>query len=230
VDLSYHFHSVKDTILALNPSYFQGTDPSRHYLELSYNFSYTGADSWAYPLKGFNVSATATKRGFGLGSKVNETELQFNAARYLELFPKTYASAGLRGKVIFPSRQPYFLIRGMGYHEDYLRGLEYYVVDADSYGIFKANLKREVLAFQVRSSLLPKHFSTVPIRVYAKVYGDLGYAHSRFPGNSMLNNKLLYTYGVGLDVVTFYDLHLRVEYSFNQLGEKGLFLHTKAEL
>jgi hypothetical protein len=38
---------------------------------------------------------------------------------------------------------------------------------------------------------------------------------------------MLYTYGAGFDVVTFYDLVLRFEYSVNQLGEKGLFFHIR---
>jgi hypothetical protein len=41
---------------------------------------------------------------------------------------------------------------------------------------------------------------------------------------------LLYSLGGGFDIVTLYDLHLRLEYSFNQLGENGLFLHNGAGL
>ena len=36
-----------------------------------------------------------------------------------------------------------------------------------------------------------------------------------------------YTGGFGIDILTLYDLNLRLEYSFNQLNENGLFLHTK---
>lgn len=229
LSLSYNFQSVADTILRLNPRYFPDDHTIQRYLELSYRFNYNGADQWAYPLEGTTISAQLTRRGFGLLGNINETQLYMKASRYWTLFPKTYLVGGLRGEWITPERQPYFLLRGMGYYEDYLRGLEYYVADADRYGILKTELKREMLAFQVRSSLLPHKFSVVPVRIYAKIFSDLGYAHSLLPGNELLNNKLLYTYGAGLDFVTFYDIHVRVEYSFNQLGEKGLFLHTKAE-
>jgi hypothetical protein len=40
---------------------------------------------------------------------------------------------------------------------------------------------------------------------------------------------MLYTAGLGVDVVTFYDFIIRVDYSFNQLGENGLFLHIKGD-
>jgi len=32
---------------------------------------------------------------------------------------------------------------------------------------------------------------------------------------------------VGFDLVTFYDLVLRLDYSFNQLKQNGLFLHIR---
>ena len=41
---------------------------------------------------------------------------------------------------------------------------------------------------------------------------------------NMLNNKMLYTGGIGLDIISIYDVVLRVEYSFNQLNQSGLFV------
>jgi len=32
-------------------------------------------------------------------------------------------------------------------------------------------------------------------------------------------------FGAGIDFVTYYDKVLRVEYSINRMGEKGLFIH-----
>jgi hypothetical protein len=228
VTLSYNNYKVDDTILKLNPHFFPNEDRSQKYLELSYNFTYTGTDIWAYPLHGFIIGATLTRRGFGLMSEVDETVLSFDFSKFFEFFPKTYGSTELIGNVHFPDHQPYFLLKGMGYDEHYLRGLEYFVIEGNHFSVFRNTIKREVLALRVHSRLLPKEFSTIPIRVYLKIYGDLGYNHSSHPGTSLLNNKLLYTYGLGMDIVTFYDAVLRVEYSINQLGEKGLFLHFKS--
>jgi hypothetical protein len=35
---------------------------------------------------------------------------------------------------------------------------------------------------------------------------------------------MLYTGGIGLDIISIYDVVLRVEYSFNQLNQSGLFV------
>jgi hypothetical protein len=60
------------------------------------------------------------------------------------------------------------------------------------------------------------------------VYGDAGYSYKKNPGTSFLDNEFLYTYGAGADIVSFYDAVLRIDYSINRLGQKGLFLHFKS--
>ena len=40
-----------------------------------------------------------------------------------------------------------------------------------------------------------------------------------------LSNSLLWGNGISLDYVTYYDKLLRIEFSVNHLGEKGVFLH-----
>ena len=41
---------------------------------------------------------------------------------------------------------------------------------------------------------------------------------------------MIYTGGFGIDIITFYDFQLKFEFSFNQLGQNGLFLHTQKDL
>ena len=40
-----------------------------------------------------------------------------------------------------------------------------------------------------------------------------------------LSNQLLFGNGISLDYVTYYDKLIRIEFSINHLGEKGVFLH-----
>jgi hypothetical protein len=67
----------------------------------------------------------------------------------------------------------------------------------------------------------------IPFRIYATAFTDYGYAYNAdFKANSLVN-RMLYSGGFGLDLVTFYDLNFRLDYSFNQLGQNGLFLHIR---
>ncbi len=57
----------------------------------------------------------------------------------------------------------------------------------------------------------------------AKIFGDMGYAYNKTFTENSLVNKMLYTAGAGIDVVSSYDFVFRCEYSFNQLGQSGFF-------
>ncbi|TAM99481.1 MAG: hypothetical protein EPN39_06475 [Chitinophagaceae bacterium] len=228
ISITYNVYKVQDTILKLNPNFFPDNNTTQKYFELSYNFDYIGADIWAYPLRGFNIEATLFKRGFGILSKVNETSLSVDAAKFWAIFPKTFGETEFSGEMHFPENQPYFLSQEMGYYNNYLRGMEYFVLESDRFGILKNTLKQKVLALRIHSRLLPKEFSSIPIQLYLKVYGDAGYSYKKNPGTSFLDNEFLYTYGAGADIVSFYDAVLRIDYSINRLGQKGLFLHFKS--
>ncbi|TAN15139.1 MAG: hypothetical protein EPN37_10375 [Chitinophagaceae bacterium] len=228
ISLTYNVYKVQDTILKRNPDFFPDNNTTQKYLELSYNFDYVGADIWTYPLNGFNINANLVRKGFGILGKVNETTISADAAKYWTIFPATYGAVEFIGEMHFPENQPYFLSQEMGYYNNYLRGMEYFVLESDRFGILRNTLKQKILALRIHSRLLPKQFSTIPLQIYLKMYGDLGYSYKKNPGSSFLDNELLYTYGAGADVVSFYDAVLRVEYSINRLGEKGLFLHFKS--
>lgn len=227
--LSFNSEKVTDTVLKLNPNYFPDNKTTQQYFEFDYRFSYTGTDIWAYPLHGYSILALFSRKGFGFLGGVNETKFSVDLRKYWQLFSNTYAATRFQGSLRLPARQPYFLFEGMGYKGQFVRGMEYYVADGNYYGFLYNTLKKQIAAFRVHSRMLPKEFATIPIRLYFKIYGDLGYNHFPDPRpHSQFTNELLYSYGLGLDIVTFYDAVLRVEYSINQLGEKGVFLHFES--
>jgi hypothetical protein len=65
------------------------------------------------------------------------------------------------------------------------------------------------------------HFS-----LYLGLFSDMGYIIDRQTDqDNALSNSLLWGNGISLDYVTYYDKLLRIEFSVNHLGEKGVFLH-----
>lgn len=230
LSMSYNNETVNDSVIILNPDYLGNARKEVRHLDLAYRFNYIQADSWQYPLKGTVLQGEVLKTGIGPLSDIDYVKFRVRAIKYWELARKTYGALGVLGQAKFPDIQPYAGVRAMGYGDDYLRGLEYYVVDGTSFFILKSTLRRELLNFRVNLPIVPKKFSSLPIRVLAKAYGDMGYVYSRMTRNGILNNRMLYTGGIGLDVVSFYDACIRFEYSINQLGEKGLFLHAKLDM
>ncbi|WP_143308107.1 POTRA domain-containing protein [Chitinophaga vietnamensis] len=230
VILNYNYEKVADSIAIINPNYLGKGRTSVRFIDLIYRLTYIRADSWTYPLKGFSLLGEVGKRGIGPLSDIDDIRIRLNAIKYWQLMPRTFAALGVRSQAKFGAEQPYINQQAIGYQDDYLRGLEYYVVDGTSFAILKSTLRQELLAVKLKLPIVPKKFNQLPLRIFAKVYGDAGYAYAKFPGNGFLNNRMLYTGGAGIDIVSFYDTCLRIEYSFNQLGQKGLFLHANVDM
>lgn len=230
VFVNYNYEKIADSVAILNPNYLGKGRTNVRFIDITYRLTYIKADSWVYPLKGFRLQAEVGKKGLGPWNDVNDVHFRLNMAKYWQLRPKTFAALGIRSAAKLSNDQPYINQQALGYRDDYLRGLEYYVIDGTSFAILKSTLRQELISFKVKLPIVPKKFNTVPVRIFAKAFGDGGYAYNKFPGNSFLNNRFLYTGGIGLDIVSFYDTCLRIEYSFNQLGQKGLFLHTSVDM
>ena len=75
-------------------------------------------------------------------------------------------------------------------------------------------------------------FNRIPVEVYSNLFFDAGYVSDRSGiyknYNNTLISKMMYSYGIGIDFVTYYDKVCRLDYSLNALGESGLFIHWKA--
>ncbi len=227
IQLAYRSHHVHDTILGLNPEFYENGSRSLRMVELSYRFEINGVDNWNYPLVGHKmVSSTLIRTGINGMSFQYRTNLE--AAFFKNIWGKWYGSTIFRGQAGIPERQPYVLRAGMGSNSDYLRGYEYYVIDGAHFGLIRLNLKRELVNKKLRNLPIP-YLRTIPIRIYPKVFADAGYVENSFPRNSFLNNRFLYSAGIGLDIITAYDMKFRLEYTWNHLQQRGFYFHTKSE-
>jgi hypothetical protein len=211
-----------------NPNYFKDPVTSKGIFDLSYTLQYSNLDNGSYPLKGKNYAFFIQKRGLGFTGGINMLQLEASYNKYIDLGKKWYSSVQLNGKIKLPFDQAYINQRGLGYGENYLRGLEYYVVDGVAAALVKSTIKKKLFAIQIPFRYFPKLFTKIPITVFAKSFTDFGYVYTKKQYDTYLSNRLLYTGGFGIDILTLYDINLRFEYSFNQLGKNGLFLHNQS--
>jgi len=77
-----------------------------------------------------------------------------------------------------------------------------------------------------------KQFRTMPLALYPKVFFDAGYVHNNFTAssNKELTNTFLPGGGIGLDLVTYYDLVFRFEYAINKKLERGFYFYLMADI
>lgn len=226
LQLSFHHYWISDTIALLNPEYLGGGRKQEDVLRLTYRYEYNGVDNWNYPLSG-NRFVGIFEQNIALLGGNWQSSVNLHYDHFLNPWKKWYASFILRGRVSVPQKQPYIFRQNLGYDFDYVRGYEYYVIDGSCFGIFRANFKRELLNLRINMPI--RFFEVIPIRVYGKVYGDFGAGYNKYPVNDALYNRALYSAGIGFDIITLYDIKLRVEYTINHLNEKGLYLHRNGE-
>ncbi len=223
---SYKDYSVDDTILQLNPDYFADSSNRARFIELNYKYEYNGVDNWNYSLVGEKVVSSLVTR-FGIEGIKFQSYVQFEAGMFRQPIPKWYVSLVSRGRLMAPKQQPYYFRNGLGTATDYVRGYEYYVTDGYSYGLLRLSLKRQI--FNNTYSLPLKYFTAIPVRVYPKIFFDMGYIDGPTGYINSLSNTLMYSLGAGIDIVTLYDVKIRLEYARNQLGQNGVYLHFNSE-
>ncbi|MEO6290911.1 MAG: POTRA domain-containing protein [Ginsengibacter sp.] len=225
--LSFHHIRVDDSVISqqYNPGYFNSKSTTQNFPEMEYKLQYINVDNILYPLKGFTSSFILNKRGLQLKDNINRLSLKAGYSVYFAHLNKWYSSLKFSGEIKLPFTQPFVNRRAIGYGEDYLRGYELYVIDAAASAYAKFDLKKQVIRFNIPTLLNSKTYNKIPFRIYAKSFADLGYAYIQQQFNTRLNNKVLCSGGIGIDAVTIYDLKLSIEFSLNQLGQKGLFLH-----
>jgi outer membrane protein assembly factor BamA len=224
--IGYTREDIADTVAKLNPDYFLAGRTRIEYPEIYYIMTYYDLDYIPYPTKGYAAEINVGKKG--INKAVNVWQLSMKASGNWPTGQKSFFSLNGYGIIKLPFKQPYYNQRLLGYSDVFLQGYEYYVIDGTAGGYLKASLTRKLFNFDVKlpgtKKLAPFR---IPINIYGRIYGNTGYIYNPYPGNNYLSNKMLYSTGVGIDITSVYDFTFKLEWSFNQLGQNGLFLHRK---
>jgi len=227
ISLSYRDREVSDTIVVANENYFNDSSQIQRYLTLSYSFTRDKRDIAAYPLNGYFFNTAINKYGLGIVGDLNQFDLTATYARYMNLGKRFYLSTLLQGYTSAPKNQPYANFRGLGFGRWFVRGYEVYLIEGQHYALNKWTLKWQLLntVFFAGKFIKMEQFNTIPFAIYLKTYVDGGYVSNTipYPNSDRLSDKFLAGYGFGIDLVTYYDITVRFEYSFNNNGDSGIF-------
>ncbi|MDP2424567.1 MAG: BamA/TamA family outer membrane protein [Bacteroidales bacterium] len=237
LSLKFSQYDLADTIFILNPDYCRNQQSSQRFLSISYEYRSDHRNLRYYPLQGYYFDLQLVKYGLGFlqNSSLDVLYAKTTLKKYWNLLPHLYFMAGTTVKISSASFQPYLLQQGLGYRYDYVRGYEYYVVDGQHFAMLRTNLKYELLA--PRTFRLPfirnDRFGKLHLSLYLGLHSDVAWVmddqfHNKF--DNQLPNKALWGNGIGFDVVTYYDKVIRFEYSANNWGEHGFYVHFLAPI
>ena len=221
-------------ITTLNPFYFDNGKDTERAFSMSYAFTYDFRDIHAYPLNGTYFQFKITKPGLGIFKDKNILLLALRYKYYHQIADKWSTGFEFFGKTSLIRNQPPFEnYRIMGSSSTTVPGYEYYVLNGLDATLLKTIFRFKLVDFTLKfGRLMPlQAFKALPIKIWLRANNGFGYANDPFDsGENPLNKKLLWGGGPALDLIFFHDFIFRFEYSFNRLGEKGLFLHFKASI
>lgn len=234
LESNFYYTQVEDTVTKINPNYFGDGKTSQRYFSLRYDFRYDYRDIISYPLKGSIVVFSVEKLGFTKYEDLDQWDFTADYIKYSDLGSGFYLANQAKGRFSFPKIQPYYNLRGLGLRQDYVRGYDLNVIEGQGYFLTKNTLRKRIIKGSLNFEKLLRwtQFNKVPFAIYLKSYFDLGYVHNEmdYPENQKYINKLLPGGGFGVDIVTFYDLVLRIEGSMNKEGKSFLFFNIKADI
>ncbi len=232
--IGFESHKFADTLAVLNPNFLKGAVSEFQMIQLYYLFKHDYRDSRPYPLNGHYLDVELVKKGLGLLK--NEPDYfiaKTTADIYRPINQRWYWAASATLKYATDKQEPYFMQRGLGFNNDLVRSNELYVIDGTAFALLKSNLKFELIKPRIHTFNFLKFekFSKIHYAAYLNLLFDVGYSyHARPDPSNTLQNRLLAGTGIGLDLVTYYDLVWRFEYSINQLGLGGFYIHFVAPI
>jgi len=229
--LKYHKCVVDNEINLLNTMYLNSSNKNNigSYFKLSYSFKNEQRDNIEYPLNGSLAEITLSKN-FGIESNINNSEINLKLELHKNIFEKLFLGSSLKSVISSNKKNTYFYSLPFGFN-DYIRSYEHYVISGNEFiiskNIFKYQIfektKAEIPIFN-KSQFKKSHYS-----IYISLFCDVGYVreseHRALEQRNNLSNSTLIGKGLSFDFITYYDKILRIEFSINKLGEKGIFLH-----
>ena len=230
--IQYENKRIDQEILNRNPNYWGGSNLKREGIYIGYNFISDQRDNIQYPLNGYYLNA-----GMKIYTDFSSSLIHGKVTgdfRYYNNFSgrwsyATRLSVGASAK----NEDAYIFDRAIGYDYIGLRGYEYYVVDGQHYMTLNPSLRYNIIPPKiVNLNFLPLNkFKKGHFAMYGKIFFDTGYVvHNNPSPLNNLANKFLFSYGVGVDVVAYYDITLSFDYSFNQYFKNGFYISVKSPI
>lgn len=233
--MKYNSLFLSDTLLKINPNFILPQHKNFQYFTLGFEYKIDHRDFKAYPLEGYYFDIKTTKNTTFLLHEEDISTLTINSnfRKFNKLKERVYFAAGLNTRIRLDQNESWFFNRALGFRNDYVRGYENYVIDGQNFIIVKSNFKYGLFEnyFKYWNPITFRKNEFMNYRFYLNFFTDIGYVSEKFYQlDNTLSNKLLFGYGLGIDLITLYDRVLRFEFSRNREKEFTYSIHFTAPI
>ena len=216
-------NEISDSAFLFNAAYLPSLQKTFSYVDASFSYTKIHFDYNAYPTQGTSTDVTWYQR-FSKNSNLTSIQLRKIWARSIS--KNNFFLLESNSLLKFLPNQNYTDNKLLGYGNLQMNGLEYYVVDGNAASIFKTSFQHSLGTINIKNIILRNRLPYIKYQFWIKAFTQLGYVYSERPVNgNRLSNTLIRTAGIGMDIISIYDFVLKIDYSLNQLGNKGLYLH-----
>lgn len=228
VKLNGEWIQVSDSLYSLDTNFLAQGAKENVSLSIYIDYSYDSRNSKSYPLKGNYLKVFLNKQGLGLiNHGVDYFSYGVDFRFFQKLGKKWYVAEMFKLENSSGENRPYYYQLNMTGKKDFIRGYDLYTLKGDEMYYFRSNLKYELVQpsrKKVKKGQEENKFKALQYAFYINVFADAGYVTNKFTENNPYNNKMLFSCGLGIDFVTYYDMVLRFEYAFNSIGTSGFFI------
>lgn len=233
----YHYANIKltgewvhvsDSLYSLDTNYLAKGEKENVSLSIYADYSYDTRNSHSYPLKGNHLKIFINKVGMGLISKDVDYFFYGVDFRFYQTLGKRWHVAEMfKLENSAGENHPYHYQLNLTAKKDFIRGYDLFTLKGDEMYYFRSNLKYTLVkpnTKKVKKGQEKNKFKSLQYAFYLNLFADAGYVKNKFTEVNPYNNKMLFSWGLGLDFVTYYDLVFRFEYAFTSIGTNGFFI------
>jgi len=235
----YSFHSLRfeyhhnkiDPFVAteLNPEYFLDGRTDLRFLFLEYDYNYDRRAYSQYPQGGYLIFGNLKKEGLGIFNDFDNLSVQLGFEKHHKLTENVFISSRNKAKTnLTQGRVAFANNTGLGWDNDIVSGYDLYVMDGTSYFITINNIKWKFFDNNLNTvKWLPKQFRKMKFIAFLRLNLDAAIVKEEtYTETNFLSNKWFYGGGPAMDLIFFNNFLFSFEYSFNDLGERGLFINN----
>lgn len=199
------------------------------HINLYAEYSYDSRNNRAYPLKGNYMKGFVDKRGLGIiGHDVDYFFYGLDMHFYQQISDRWFAAEMFNLTSSSGENIPYHYKLTLNSGNGFVRGYDYYALRGDNLYYFRSNIKYNVIKPGIMPARKEKHkdskFRNVPYAFYINLIADVAFANeATYADYNPYNNRGLYSWGIGIDFISYYDLVLRFEYMFTVIGTHGFY-------
>lgn len=231
IKIEYHHNQIDEFVAEeLNPDYFLNGDTDLRFFALKYDYTHDQRVFNLYPEGGYLLFVNVTKEGLGLFGDFNNLSLAAGLEKYYKLGKNWIWGGRLKAKSnLIRNKIAYANNTGLGYGNDVIRGYELYVTDGTDFVLAKSSLRFKLYESNKNwgKYMMLSQFKKMNFRFFFRVNLDFGYVNEpTYIETNTLNNRFLIGYGPAVDMLLYHTYILSFEYSFNHLGEGGLFIRS----